>query len=234
MEIVIRSATKLLGDCKAGNLSREIKKLKEDSGSKLKEQNDQMKLRMAELQGIIKSQGAEVERLRKQNADLGSIREALSFPGDVLNRALLFDEDVRKEGHLAGQKILAVLVKYGHKMEATLGEMWKLLPEPSGQPANPPPAPSAASPSAKSKYPLLDSLIEKMKERESRKNLEAAASGEAVPVEAVPTGGVPSISTKEKGKEPEQESRAASSEPTSGVRERRRRSLPQKPCNLWN
>ena len=130
MEIVIRNATKLLGDCKAGNLNKEIRKLKEESGSGLKANNEHLKLRITELQGIIKSQGAEVERLRARNADLGKIREALALPGHVLNRAQLFDEDIKREGHLSGQKILTILVKYGHKMEATLEEMRKLLPRP--------------------------------------------------------------------------------------------------------
>ena len=130
MEIVIRSATKLLGDCKARNLSKEIRKLKEESDSRLKAQNDDLKVQITELQGIIKSQGAEVERLRARNADLGKICEALAIPGDVLNRAQLFDEDIKREGHLSGQKILTILVKYGQKMEATLEEMRKLLPGP--------------------------------------------------------------------------------------------------------
>ena len=140
MEIVIRSATKLLGDCKARNLSKEIRKLKEEGNSRLKAYNEQLKLRITELQGIVKSQRAEVERLRARNADLGKIREALALPGDVINRAQLFDEDVKKEGHLSGQKILTILVRYGHKMEAILGEMRKLLPRPmeigSSQPSS--------------------------------------------------------------------------------------------------
>ena len=140
MEIVIRSATKLLGDCKAGNLTKEIRKLKEEGSSKLKAQNEQLKLRITELQGITRAQGAEVERLRARNADLGTIREALTLPGDVLNRARLFDEDLKKEGSLSGQKILTILVKYGHKMEATLENMRKLLPGTvEAEPSRPPP-----------------------------------------------------------------------------------------------
>ena len=74
--------------------------MKEESGSGLKEKNDQLKLRIAELQGIIKSQGAETERLQARNANLEKIRETLALPGDVINRALLFDEDIKKEGQL--------------------------------------------------------------------------------------------------------------------------------------
>ena len=55
MRIVIRTATKLLGNCKAGNLSKKIRKLKEESGSGLKAQNEQLRLQIAELQGITKA-----------------------------------------------------------------------------------------------------------------------------------------------------------------------------------
>ena len=161
MRIVIRTATKLLGDCKAGNLNKEIRKLKEESGSGLKAQNEQLRLQIAELQGITKAQGAEVERLRARNTDLGKIREALVFPGDVINRSLLFGEDIRKEGQMSSQKILTILVKYGHKMEATLAEMRKLLPGPveagPSQPTvTPPPQPSEKS------VPTYEELQEKV------------------------------------------------------------------------
>ena len=50
MGVVIRTATKLLGDCKAGNIGREIKKLQAESGSGLKEENEDLKRQIAELQ----------------------------------------------------------------------------------------------------------------------------------------------------------------------------------------
>lgn len=180
MGVVIRTATKDLGDCKAGNLGREIRKLKEESGSGLKEENDTLKRKIAELQEVTMTQEAEIERLRAWNADLDRIREALVFPGDVINRSLLFGEEVKKEGKLSGQKIIAVLIKYGNKMEATLAEMRKLLPgsmeigssRPVSQTPPPPPrsapsapsasaAPPATSPSKKGRFPVLEALIDK-------------------------------------------------------------------------
>ena len=213
MEVVIRSATKLLGNCKTGNLSKEIRKLKEESGSGLKAHNEQLKLQMAELQGIIKSQGAEVERLRARNADLRKIRDSLALPGDVIIRAQLFDEDIKKEGHLLGQKILIILVKFGHKMEATLEEMQKLLPgpievepsQPSNQEATLPPRQS------KTPAPSYEELREKVEAFTQATGAILLKHLLAIKPGVVPTSGV----SPSKGKVAESGTAAASSEPTS-------------------
>ena len=47
MELVIKGATKLLGNCKAGNITKEIRKLKEEDNSELKIYN--LKLTIGEL-----------------------------------------------------------------------------------------------------------------------------------------------------------------------------------------
>ena len=39
MEAVMREASKLLGDCKAGNIIKELKKLKKEDNSELKTHN---------------------------------------------------------------------------------------------------------------------------------------------------------------------------------------------------
>ena len=49
MELVIKGATKLLGDCKAKNIGKEIKKLKEENNSELKVHKTQLKIRVNNL-----------------------------------------------------------------------------------------------------------------------------------------------------------------------------------------
>ena len=56
----------------------------------------------------------------------------MGTPGDVLNKARLFDNDVKAGGEVSAAKIMLVLVSFTMKMETTLGEMQKLL---SGSPA---------------------------------------------------------------------------------------------------
>ena len=241
MGVVIRTASKLLGDCKAGNIGREIKKLQAESGSGLKEENEDLKRKIAELQVTKRHQEAEIERLRVRKSDLNKIREALIFPGDTINRSLLFGEDVKKEGKLSGQKIIAVLVKYGNKMEATLSEMRRLLigstqagtsipvtptpppPPPPSAPAvpsasAPPPVPTAAAgpsattPPPRGKYPELEELVKDYNKRQAGSG-EAEATVVDILEEIVSRKQVPVPSPK--GKETQSGTAATGSEPTS-------------------
>ena len=45
----------------------------------------------------------------------------------MVNKARLFDNDIRTGGHPSAPKIIAVLVEFGRKMEATLSDMRGLL-----------------------------------------------------------------------------------------------------------
>ena len=55
MELVLKGATKLLGDCKIGNIYKEIRKLKEVDNSKLKTHNTHLKLWIGDLQATVKA-----------------------------------------------------------------------------------------------------------------------------------------------------------------------------------
>ena len=58
---------------------------------------------------------------------LERIQSFIGNPGDVVNKARLFDNDIRTGGHPSAPKIIAVLVEFGRKMEATLSDMRGLL-----------------------------------------------------------------------------------------------------------
>ena len=128
MEIVIKGASKLFGDCKAGNIRKELLKLKGKDTTSLEASNVALSAQVQKLKIALALKKDEVWVLKEQQSErLGEIREAIKYSGDIINKAHLFDNKVKKEGHLSAQKIITVLVKYGHKMEATLGEMRKLL-----------------------------------------------------------------------------------------------------------
>ena len=55
MELVPKRATKLLGDYKIGNITKEIRKLKEEDNSKLKTHNTHLKLQINDLQATVKA-----------------------------------------------------------------------------------------------------------------------------------------------------------------------------------
>ena len=60
MELVIKGPTKLLGDCRARNIGKEIKKLKEEDNSELKAHNTQLKIQVNDLQVAVKAQDEEI------------------------------------------------------------------------------------------------------------------------------------------------------------------------------
>ena len=70
------------------------------------------------------------------------IREVIGTPRDVLNKARLFDDDV-KTREVSAAKIVKVLVSFSMKMDTILGEMQKLLSESptAGLSQAPPPNP---------------------------------------------------------------------------------------------
>ena len=61
MEVVIREASKLLGDCKAGNIVRELKKLKEKDIASLEAANKKLQLEVDQLKAALALKEDEVK-----------------------------------------------------------------------------------------------------------------------------------------------------------------------------
>ena len=59
---------------------------------------------------------------------LDRIREVVGNLGNVLNKAHLFNNDIKTEGQLSTTKIISILVNFVRKMETTLVEIRKLVP----------------------------------------------------------------------------------------------------------
>ena len=215
MELVLKGATKLLGDCKTGNITKEIRKLKEEDNSELKTHNTHLKLQISDLQVTVKAQDKEIRRLKAKTKEIKQIQEFISHTGDIVTKAHLFNNEVKTEDHLSAQKIITVLMKYRHKMEATLVEMRKLLPGPSIPRTSQLPTQAAIPPSPKGKaQQMLDDLKGHLQERKVQEAV-AAATKIVVPTPKVSPAVVPEATPKGKSKEKELESQAASSEPAS-------------------
>ena len=150
MELVIKGASKLLDDCKAGNIYKELKKFKEKDTTSLEGANATLSSQVQELKVVLALKDEEIRELKGQQAESwGWIREVIGNPGEVVNKAHLFDNDVKTEGKLSAQQIITILVKFGHKMEGTLGEMQKLLTGPSATGPSQPSIPIATPPPPK-------------------------------------------------------------------------------------
>lgn len=77
----------------------------------------------------------EIPRVKSElKKGLDSIRNYISNPGDVLNKALVFENDLKTDGHISALKVVAIMVEFNQRMELTLAEMKKLLLDPISKP----------------------------------------------------------------------------------------------------
>ena len=130
-----------------------------------------------------------------------------------MTKVHLLDNEVKTKDHLLVQKIITVLVKYRHKMEATLVEMRKLLPRSSVPRTSQPSTQAAVPPSPKGKaQQMLDDLKGCLQECKVQ---EAVAAATKIVVPTLEVSPVAVLGITPKGKSKESESRAASSEPAS-------------------
>ena len=155
---------------------------------------------------------------------MGHIQEVIGHSSDIINKVHLFDNEVKTKGHFSAQKIITILVKYGHKMETILGEIWKLLPGLStASRSSQPSIPTAKhQPQKEATHQLFEELKDRLQQRKVQEAIMTAVRIE-VPVLEVQLAELPTpsailaASPTAKGKKMEKEptSRAASSEPSS-------------------
>ena len=139
MEVVIKAASKLLGDCKAGNIVKELKKLKEKDTESLEAANRKLRQEVDELKIALALKKDEVKNFKALRVEaLKEIREIVGHPGNILNKAKLFDEYINKEVKITMPKVIAIMHGFHKKMEAVLGEIQKLVSGSVGESSRPP------------------------------------------------------------------------------------------------
>ena len=129
IEVVIRGASKLLGNCKARNIVKELKKLKEKDIVSLEAANKKLQSEVDQLKVVLALKDDEVKDLKAQKMEaLKEVREIVGHHGNILNKAKLFDDYINKEVKITLRKVIAILYGFYKKMEAVLGEIRKLVP----------------------------------------------------------------------------------------------------------
>ena len=153
LDTITTRASKLLGDCKVGNIEKELTKLKAVDTKALED-------KISNLTVTLALRNDEIEDLRKQVKYFELLKQAIGAPGDVVNKARLFDEDVKSEGELSAAKIIKVLVSFIREVETALVEIRKVVSgtavRESSRPPRPPPTdtPHKEKPLSKVKIPL--------------------------------------------------------------------------------
>ena len=153
LDTITTRASKLLGDCKVGNIVKELKKLKEEDTKSLKD-------KVADLTMELVIRKDEIKKLKKRVGILERIKEVVGTPGDIFNKARLFNEDVKTEGEVSAAKIIKVLVSFTCRMEIALVDIQKIVygssTRESSRPSMPPPieTPRKEKPLEEIKTPL--------------------------------------------------------------------------------
>ena len=139
------------------------------------------------------------------------IWEVVGVPGDMLNKARFFDNDIKTKGQPSAAKIIPILVNFSMKMEATLVEIQKLISgSPTGSSQAPPPPPKETPWKEKSPGEVKTLLLQKQV-----KDLVVGMAKIEVP----PTVELPTTSPAEvKTKKARRDSETPTSEPSSQKR----------------
>ena len=150
-------------------------KTKAEEGNVLQKEVGELKNRIAAMEKEVKTTRAERDK-SKEVAQ--KIHGYLGYPGDVLNKARLYDHGLKQPTTDSGVKMMRCMVDYGLKLEKTLKELRALLhpteaqPElvctpgagPSTVPA-PTPSPEFVTPPATQPDPMLQEPIPKITRR---------------------------------------------------------------------
>ena len=101
---------------------------KADKGDALRTENKELKDRMKEAEKVAKA--ARTER-DKSKEIAQKVSKFLGSPGDVLNKARLFDHSLKQPATDSSVKMMRCMIDYSQKMEKTLTELRTLL-QPTG------------------------------------------------------------------------------------------------------
>ena len=104
---------------------------KEVEGDALRTENKELKDRVKEAEKEVKAARTEWER-SKEIAQ--QVSKFLGSPGDVLNKARLFDHGLKQPATDFGVKMMRCMIDYSQKMEKTQKELRTLLQPTGGRP----------------------------------------------------------------------------------------------------
>ena len=144
-------------------------KAKAEEGDVLRKEVGELKNRIAVVEKEVKTTRVEPDKSKEMAQ---KIHGYLGYPGDVLNKARLYDHGLKQPTTNSGVKMMRCMVDYGLKLEKTLKKLCALLyptraqPEPIGTPGAgpstvpaPTPSPEFVTPPTTQPDPLLQEPI---------------------------------------------------------------------------
>ena len=125
---------------------------KVEEGEVLRKETEELKDRIAALEAEIKS--AQEER-DKAKEGARKIHAFMGYPGDVINKARMYDQCVQQLNTASGAKMMQCMVDYSTKIGKLLKELRALL-QPTGVQLKPAPTPAPGPSTVPFPNPSLD------------------------------------------------------------------------------
>ena len=124
-----------LDNCGPGNILRELgKRADRKELEQLRTEKAQLTAQVATMTQELSQKSEEVRKYHVEQAMvLSRIRELVGHPGEVVNKAYLYDRMMESGDPSSARQTLPILVKYSRMMKNLMAEIQKVVP-PSGTP----------------------------------------------------------------------------------------------------
>ena len=136
MEHITRGVNWALDNCRPGNILRELaKRTDRKKVEALETEKTQLAAQVAAMTQELTQNNEDIRRYHVEHAVvLTRVRELVGHPGEVVNKAHLYDQLMESADPVSARQTLPILVKYSYTMNDLIKEIQKLLP-PSGTPS---------------------------------------------------------------------------------------------------
>ena len=135
MEYITRGVNRALGNCGPENILQKLaKRTDRKQVETLETEKAQLAAQVAAMTMEIALKSEEIRKYQaKQAVVLSRVRELVGHPGEVVNKAHLYNQLMESADPSSARQTLQFLVKYSRSMKDLLTEIWNLL-APSGTP----------------------------------------------------------------------------------------------------
>ena len=129
MEHITRGVNRALGNCGPGNILRELaKRTDRKQVEALETEKAQLAAQVAAMTRELAQKSEEIRKFQaEQAAVLSRVRELVGHPGEIVNKAHLYDQLMESADPSSARQTLPILVKYSLTMKDLLKEIQKLL-----------------------------------------------------------------------------------------------------------
>ena len=130
MEHITRGVNRALGNCGPGNILQEVaKRTNRKQVEALETEKAQLAAQVAAMTRELAQKSEEIRKFQAEQAVvLSRVRELVGHPGEIVNKAHLYDQLMESADPSSIRQTLPIMVKYSRTMKDLLKEIQNLLP----------------------------------------------------------------------------------------------------------